>query len=207
MLSWIGILFALALAVFVVKMGFYQSWALFFNILISIYFGLFVGPGVSRIEVFSAVTGGEILAIAVVAVVCFVVLQWISHMFITSQFSISFSKVFDVLGAGILGFSAGFLVWSFAIVLVSVSPVAQSSTVQEIGLADNQANVSFVCWWCDLVNDLVSSENSGYSTREAIERFTSAVEKKRGGKGGQVSVDPNSPNETGAQKDRDFNDI
>ena len=93
-----------------------------------------------------------------------------------------------------MGFLAGFLVWSFASLLIYMTPVSQNKFVREIGFGSHfqQSNVSVVCWWCDLVNKVVSAEDSRISSEETISKlFESAEQETPDGMGD--TPEPNEP--------------
>jgi hypothetical protein len=91
----------------------------------------------------------------------------------------SFPKVFNTLGTGILGFLAGFLLWSFVSLLVYVTPVSQNTFVKSVGFAKFQeTSISYVSRWCDLVNAL-SFQDKQYSAEETIGQLLEGVEERR----------------------------
>jgi hypothetical protein len=107
---------------------------------------------------------------AAVALASFLILHGISYTFLTSQFNVSFPKVLDVVGAGLLGFLAGFLVWSFLSLLLYITPASQNTFVKEIGFTGQfqQNSVLYVSQFCNLVNAVVSSQDNKYSAEQAI---------------------------------------
>ena len=149
MAFWIGILVAAAFAWFAVQIGFYESWALLFNIVVSVYVAVFAGPMIAK-----AVPGigdtayNYALSVLVAAVVSFLILHGISFVLITGQFNVPFPRIFDTLGTGFLGFLAGFLVWSFVCLFIGITPISQNSFVKQIGLAGpaQTTNMAYVCW-------------------------------------------------------------
>jgi xanthosine utilization system XapX-like protein len=98
------------------------------------------------------------------------ILHGVSYTFITGQFSIPFPKIVDVVGAGLFGFLAGFLVWSFASLVLMTTPITKNTFAKEIGFDTEvqQTNISYVSWWCNKVNKLVSSESSKQTPQQAI---------------------------------------
>ena len=170
MVFWVGILVGGLFAYFAIKKGFYEMWALGFNIIISIYLAVFLGPVVANIIPTGTAVYSKALTVLATAVACFLILHGISYTLITGQFSISFPKIVDVVGAGLFGFLIGFLVWSFVSLLIMTTPITKNTFVKEIGFDTHaqQTNISYVSWWCNKVNKIVSSTNGEQTPQEAI---------------------------------------
>jgi hypothetical protein len=195
MVFWMGILAGGIFAWYAVKTGLYVTWAMLFNIVISVYLAVFLGPVI--IDIVPAAgdtTYGNIFATIGTAIAAFLILHSISHVFVTGVFSVSFPKVFDSLGAGFLGFLAGFLVWSFAGLLIYMSPISQNTFVKEIGFGRQfrETNVSYMSWWCNLVHKAVASQDSEITTEKAISGLLKSAEKKTQKKSAQPA-EPNQP--------------
>jgi uncharacterized membrane protein required for colicin V production len=174
MVFWLGILTGGLFIWFAMKIGFYEMLAMFFNIIISIYTAIFLAPVV--LEVIPE--AGDIpccdsIALAALGVGAFFILYGITYVFLTGQFKVSFPKLFDILFTGILGFLAGFLVLSFAAFVITLTPISQNRFVKQMGFNRNsqQANISYMCWWTDLVNSIVSSPETKITSKEAVEHL------------------------------------
>jgi len=161
MVFWIGILVSGAFAWLAVKLRFYQTWALIFNIIISIYLAIYLQPVIANISAVGDTPYSSVLAMAAVALASFLVLHGISYICLTGQFNVQFPKVFDTLGSGFLGFAVGFLVWCFLTLLIYITPASQNTFVKEIGFTDRyqQTGVSYIAGFCDLVNAIVSHDD------------------------------------------------
>ncbi len=175
MVFWIAILVGGVFVWLAVRMGFYQSWALLFNIVISIYLAIFLAPAVTE---WAPTSGGGagygmMLSMAVLAVGCFALLYGLSYVFLTGQFEIPFPKVLDVLVAGLLGFVAGFLVLSFAALLVTVSPLAQHKVFTTLGFSREaqKPNIACMAYCCDIIHSVARLEPSDDATTKAIDRL------------------------------------
>jgi hypothetical protein len=175
MVFWIAILVGGAFVWLAVRLGFYQSWCLLFNIVVSIYLAIFLAPLVAdRVP-----TGGEasacgvMLSLAALAGGSFALLCGMSYVFLTGQFSIPFPKAMDILIAGLLGFLSGFLVTSFVALLVVVGPLAQHEALGTLGLdlPSQKANLACMAWCCDVIHSVVRSDRSDRATQEAIDRL------------------------------------
>ena len=195
MAFWIGILAGGAFAWFAIKRGFYETWALVFNIVISIYLAVFLGPVIANIVPAVRDTAyNNALSMLATAIGSFLILHGISYTFLTGQFTVPFPKVFDTLGTGFLGFLAGFLVWSFVSLVICITPISQNSFVKGIGFGTQfeQTNIPVICWWCNLVNSAVSSQDNEQTTEEAISGLLKGAEKKAQDKTAE-KAEPNEP--------------
>jgi hypothetical protein len=211
---WIGILFG-ALFVYVgVKIGFYETWILLFNLVVSIYLAVFLRPVIEQfIPIAGDTSYGDALIMLAVAIGVFVLLYGISYVFFSSQFNVPVPRIFDVVGSGFLGFWAGLLVWSFIIVIISVTPIYQSSFLETIGFTEKFkkefriTNVAYMSWWINKVNNLVSYKSNYLSTEELVDQIYQKAEQRKPKKMPlkvYVPPEPNEPNEpanlTGAKK-------
>jgi hypothetical protein len=175
MVFWTAILAGIGFVWLAVRLGFYETWILLFNVLVSMYVGIFLTPMVVSV----APSSGEIasygvaLSMVVLAGGCFAVLQGLSYVFLTGQFSISFPRLFDIPLSGLLGFIAGFLVLSFAALVVTATPLAQRRIVSTLGLnrQSEQATITCIAWGCDLIHTVARFEAGEGGTREAVNRL------------------------------------
>jgi uncharacterized membrane protein required for colicin V production len=201
MVFWLGILSGGLFIWFAMKIGFYEMLAMFFNIVISIYVAIFLSPVIlAIIPEAGDIPCSNALALAVLGVGTFFILYGITYVFLTGQFKVSFPKSFDIILAGILGFLAGFLVLSFAAFIITITPISQNRFVRQIGLKRNshQANISYICFWCDLVNSIVSSPDGKITSKQAVENLLSETQPKTQDKAaGQTTlltpVEPDPP--------------
>lgn len=206
MVFWIGILVGALFAWLAITIGFYETWAMLFNIVISIYVGIFLRPMVADIiPAAGNMPYSNALTTAALVIACFLILHGISYIFFTSQFSVVFPRVFNTLGSGFLGFLAGFLVWSLVSFLICIMPISQNTFVKGIGFdsQSQQTNISYLRWWCDLVNTMVSSGDSEVSSEQAISELVKSVEKKaRARTVGRIKpAEPNKPAEPAGPND------
>lgn len=181
MAFWIGILFSGAFAWLAIKLRLYQTWALAFNIIISIYLAIYLQPIIGNISAFGDDTPySNALTMIVIASVSFLILQGISYIFLTGQFNVSFPKVVDSIGAGLMGFLAGFLVWSFLSLLLYITPASQNTILKGIGFTDKfqLTSMSYISRFCNLVNAAVSSQHDESSTEQTIRKLLKNSELK-----------------------------
>jgi len=176
MVFWLGILSGGLFTWFAIKIGFYEMWAMLFNIVISVYVAIFLAPVILNIIPEAGdIPSSQAIALTVLGAGTFCILFGITYVFLTGQFKVSFPKSFDILFAGLLGFLAGFLVLSFAALVITITPISQNRFVRQVGFNRNsqQANISYVCWWCDLVNSIVSSPDTKITSKQAVEHLLS----------------------------------
>lgn len=175
MVFWIAILVGGAFVWLAVRLGFYQSWCLLFNIVVSIYLAIFLAPLVADL----VPTGGEasaygvMLSLAALAGGSFALLCGVSYVFLTGQFSIPFPKVMDILVAGLLGFVSGFLVTSFVALVVIAGPLGQHKALGMLGLdlPSQKANLACMAWCCNVIHSVVRSDPADQATHGAIDRL------------------------------------
>ena len=178
MAFWFGILVAGLFVWFAVGIGFYEMWVMLFNIVISIYLAVFLRPIIVNIPAVGDTPYSNALTMIAIALASFSILHGISYTFITGQFKVSFPRIFNTLGAGFLGFLAGFLVWNFVSFLIFITPISQDTFVRGIGFNKQfqQSNISVICRWCDLVNRVVSSQDSECTTEQAVSGLLKSAE-------------------------------
>jgi hypothetical protein len=177
MAFWIGILAGALWVAYTLKTGFYETWAILFNLVISIYLGVHLQPLISAIIPAAADTPyGNTLTVLAVAAASFLLLQGITYVFFTSQLTISFPKLFDVLGAGLLGFLAGFLVWSFVALLLCTTPLSHKPAVKQMCFDSQQTTISYLTWWCQLVDKAASYGDS--NSQQVITSLLKTAENK-----------------------------
>jgi len=201
MVFWLGILAGALFAWLAVRIGFYETWTMLFNIIISIYLAIFLTLVVTDIIPAAAeISCGNALTLIAIAIGTFLVLHGISYTFFTGQFKVPFPKIFDMLFAGLLGFLAGFLVLSFIALLICTTPISQNNFAKDIGLSRpaQQANISYICWWCDLVSSIVSSPENRTSTQQVIDELLTSEQPKPKPKPSEPQ--PDNPDEPNAPK-------
>jgi hypothetical protein len=192
MVFWIAILVGALFVWLGVRMGFFETWGLLFNIVISIYVAIYLAPTVAAF----APTSGNLspycvgLSLTVLGGGCFALLYGLSYVFLTSQYCVPFPKLFDVLVAGGMGFLAGFLVLSFVALVITATPLAEYAVVETLGLSvePEGANMACIAWCCDLVHSITGLDGAANNTQSAILQL---MEKREDADGERV--DPNEP--------------
>jgi len=171
MVFWIAILAGVLLAWLAVRLGFYETWALLFNVVISIYVAIFLAPRVGALAPASAY--GVAFSMILLAGGCFAILHGLCYVFLTGQFSVPFPRFFDIFLAAALGFVAGFLILSFAALVVTVTPLAEHKLVRSIGfdLESQGPNLSSLAWCCDRVHAVAGFDAGDNATRAAVQHL------------------------------------
>lgn len=182
MVFWIAILVGGIFLWLALRLGFYETWIMLFNIVISIYMALFLKPVITEhLPPMGDSRYCCALTIIATAAAIFLIFQGLAYVFLTSQFKITFPKVFEVLGSGLLGFLAGFLVFSFVAMNIAMTPLPEMPLVRSMGfnLQSQQDNVSYLCWWSDLVHKTVAHKDNQYTTKQLIDEIAEKIEKDR----------------------------
>jgi hypothetical protein len=175
MMFWIAILAGALFVWLAVRLGFYETWTLLFNIVVSIYVSVFLTPILAEL----APASGEVssyhtaLCLIVLAGGCFALLQGLSFVFLTGQFHIPFPRIFDVVFSGMLGFVAGFLVLSFIALVLTTTPLARHKIVGVLGLGQQARPANLVCLTrcCDLIHFFAGSDDRGDTPQAALQRL------------------------------------
>ena len=204
MVFWLSILAGGLFAWLAIKIGFYDMWAILFNIVISVYVAVFLTPVILDIIPAAGETSyGNAMTLAATSIGTFLILHGISYILLTGQFRVPFPRVFDILFTGMLGFLAGVLISSFAALMVTATPISRNRFVSEVGFnrQSQQANISYICWWCDLVNSIVSSSDTEITSKQNIDQLLNTSQPKATRKTGE-EIEPNEsaePNGTGEE--------
>lgn len=155
---------------FAVKIGFYETWAMLFNIVIAIYAALFLARPIENFLPEDAVNVpcSQALTLTVLAVGVFLILHGITYILFTSQFKVTFPKIFDILFAGLLGFFGGFLLLSFAAIIIFLTPFGTYTGISDDSV---QYNMSSSYWLFDGIHSIVSSPDNELTTEKVIEQL------------------------------------
>ena len=169
MFFWLAVLIGALLAALAVRIGLYETVAVFMNLLVAVYLAISVTPAmVTLIPAAADVPCGAVMMAVVVAVATFLILHGLCFALLTGQFKVPFPKILDRLLAGGLGFLAGFLLVAFFTILIALTPLAK--TVPLISDNDLKVHQSYLCWWCDRVHGLVGSTASTHPTQDSLDQ-------------------------------------
>jgi hypothetical protein len=178
MVFWTAVLVGGIFTWIALQIGFYATWILFFNLLLSVYVAIFLTPiAISRVQAATSTAYGYALTFLSIAVATLLISYGICWAWLSSEERIRFPKVLESLGAGLLGFLAGFLLASFLAVALCLTPLTQRDFFKKIGLdAESQESTkSYLCWWCDRLHVLVKSsadtEDTPADCEEAVQKL------------------------------------
>jgi uncharacterized membrane protein required for colicin V production len=170
MLLLAGILVGGLCVWYAIKIGFYETWAMLLNIVIAIYIALFLAQPI--VNFLPEETGNipccEALVLLIVAVGSFLILYGITYILFTSQFRVPFPKIFDILFAGILGFFGGFLVLSFAALIIILTPFGKYAAINKESVKNNMKSAY---WVLDGIHSIVSGSENELQSSEVIEQL------------------------------------
>ena len=155
---------------FAVKIGFYETWAMLFNIVIAVYVALFMAQPIVNIlpEEASNIRYCEALTLIVLAIGSFLILHGLTYILFTSQFKVTFPKLFDILFAGLLGFFGGFLLLSFAVLIIFLTPFGEYAGIEDDSV---EYNMSSTYWLFDGIHSIVSSPDNEITTEKVIKQL------------------------------------
>jgi hypothetical protein len=201
---WIGILIAVIFAYTAIKQGFYHAWTLQFNMAVSVYIAVRVGSGLE--DFVPAAVGGQYartFALLGAWLGTFLILHGIAYVLLIGQFEVTFPRAANVLGSGILGFLAGFLIWSFGTFVFCTTPLCQNKYVKEIGLDtktfEEAKMQSYLVGWCGFMDKFVGSSDEPPPVDKVIRELLIKPEKiaaDANSRGASRPVITNEPNNT-----------
>jgi uncharacterized membrane protein required for colicin V production len=113
------------------KAGFVSAWIRLFNTGVAVYIAVYMTPTIAAsASIVGQSAYGPVLCAGLLAIVMFVILNTVCSA-IMGDLKIETAKLLDGLGGGVLGFANGMLVWGFLCLLLSISPLADSSFVTQ----------------------------------------------------------------------------
>jgi len=172
MVLWIAVAAGGLFAWMAVRIGFFASWIMFFNLLLAAYMGIFLGPVIiASVPATTDSPYGHALVLLSTATAALLVGYAACYACLAGRIRIEFPRVFDSLAAGVLGFLSGFLVWGFVSMSICLTPLPEEDFCRHLGF-DSQSqktNTAFVCWWCDRLHAFVSSSEVEVTSAETVE--------------------------------------
>ncbi len=156
-----------------IKLGFYHAWTMLFNFVIAVYVAVRISPVIEEfLPVAMGGQYGKTMALLATGLVTFLVLHGIAYVLLIGQFEVTFPRVVNTLGSGILGFLTGFLIWSFGTLVVCTTPFCQQQYVKELGFdvkTFEEAKMQpYLVWWCSFLDKLVASGEGPVSAEQTI---------------------------------------
>jgi len=141
------------------RKAWYPTWALLFNVLISVYVSIMTAPQiVDKIpDIRNYLDNYSYAAFVLIAAACFfALLQLLSFRFFTGVYVVSLPKILNSAGAAALGFLTGTIVAGFLLFLIAITPLSDYSAVKffaQGGQAPDRAN-GVVLSSCNVVHDI-----------------------------------------------------
>lgn len=187
-----GILAGGVFAWLAIKIGFYETWAMLFNIVIAVYIAIFLaGPILNFLpEETTDIPCREALALIIIAAGSFLILYGITYILFTSQFKVPFPKIFDILIAGLLGFFGGFLLLSFAALIICLTPFGKYAAINKESVGNN---MNSTYWLLDGIHSMVSGSENELKTSDAVEQLLNRPLPKTQPQEPGKPIQPNEP--------------
>jgi len=193
MVFWMAVAAGALFAWMAVRIGFFASWIMFFNLVLSAYVAIFLSPVIiASIPVATETSYGYALVFLSTATATLLIAYAACYACLSGRLRIEFPRVFDGLAAGLLGFLSGFLVWSFVGLSICLTPLPEMDSLKPLGFGGpaQETNTSFVCWWCDRLHNMVKSSDTDLTSGEAVQMLREEA-------GPRAASTPN-PNPAGA---------
>ena len=188
MVFWIAVLVGCLTLYLATRIGFFDTLVLSFNILTSIYVGIYSASAlIDSIPAAANFVCGTAITVSAISLICFLSLYGLSFVLLTGQFKVSFPKVFDVLLSGLLGFCTGILLISYAVFILSILPPLR--TVSCLDKTNTKANVSLLCLYCDQVQQLVAARDNEQHTHDVLAQIVQHSQENASSS--NADVDPN----------------
>jgi hypothetical protein len=181
MIFWFGIIVGIGFAIFAAKIGFYEIWTLFFNLIVAVFLGVYLGPVIAeKASTAQDIYGVVSLYMLITAIMSFAVLYGISYVAFLGQFQIPFPRLFDTFLAGLWGFLTGIFVWSFICVLILLAPFSEHEILKKAGFTfpSLQSNVSYMSTWCNMINTVAFNKKEHCTALQIISSLEEKIELK-----------------------------
>jgi hypothetical protein len=117
----------------------FPVWAFAFNVIIAVYLGVMLTPSILEPagEMLKSLgTYTNVTVMLAVAIIYFVIAQFLSTNYLTGTYCVSFNKAANNAGGLILGFAGGFLIANFVLFVIAASPLKEISWVEKCIPAD-----------------------------------------------------------------------
>ena len=143
-----------------VQIGFFNTWIMFFHVLLAVYLAIFLAPVMASDTTAVVTTSwGFALTMICIVIATLSIGYGICFLCLSGRFHVAFPKTFDTLVAGFVGFLTGFLVLSFITLTMSLSPLSQFGfcKAMDLEMTQQSTNTAYVYWWCDWMHMLIGS--------------------------------------------------
>ncbi len=180
MVLFLTILAAVATGIYAVRIGFYEAWALFFNVMVSIYLAIFLYPSIEAKIITSPNSFNSAMTLVILAVAIFGILHGITYVFITSKFKIETPKLIDTVASGVIGFITGWLALNFLIMLIYISPIGINLLkVKDEIKTVNHSSIDCVFGYCKAISLLAGRDETVQTIIEPLLSYKSPKKRKK----------------------------
>jgi hypothetical protein len=141
------------------RKAWYPTWALLFNVLISVYVSIMTAPQIvdKFPDIRNHLDSYSYAAFVLIVAACFfALLQLLSFKFFTGVYVVSLPKILNSAGAAVLGFLTGTVVAGFLLFLIAITPLPDYPAVKffaQGGQAPDHAN-GVMFGSCNFVHDI-----------------------------------------------------
>ena len=200
MVVLIGIIAGLIFAWMAIRMGLYVTWSVMFNLIVSIYLAISLGPVIADKLPLEGSFGAAVILVGFAAAV-FTLLQGACYLFITSQYEMSFPKLFDSVTSSIIGFLAGMLIVSFLSLPIGI--IRQGLSAKNHYKENSQlANSAYLDFWYNTMHSLVGTKENTRTEKLIAEiiKNTQKVKRAKSTTKAVETVEMVEPNEPEVEK-------
>lgn len=116
------------------KKGLFAVWPFAFNAILAVYLGLMLTPMVLDLagEYLDRLgPSANITVMFLVALIYFIIVQFISFTYLTKTFCISLPRLVNTIGGAILAFASGLLITNFILFTIAISPLRDISDISK----------------------------------------------------------------------------
>ena len=131
MILFLTILTGSVVAVIGMKKGFLPMWAMLFNVLLSIYLSVMLTPTIiGNLDKLADNPYYCLFSMLTVAMLSFVITQMLIARSLRGIFIATLPRIFNGIGAGVLGFMVGYFVSNFILFLICITPLSNQPIVK-----------------------------------------------------------------------------
>jgi hypothetical protein len=116
------------------KKGLFGVWPFAFNTILAVYLGVMLTPMVLDLagEYLNFLgSSANITVMFLIALIYFIITQFISFIYLTKTFCVSFPRLVDTISGATLAFAGGLLITNFIFFTIAVSPLRDISYISK----------------------------------------------------------------------------
>ncbi len=174
MVFWLSVLVGGLFAWIAVQIGFYATWIMLFNLVLSAYVAIFLSPVlVATIPAATETPYGYALILLCTASATLLIGYGTCYALLSGRLRAEFPRLFNNVGGGLMGFLSGFLIFSFLSFAVCLTPLADIDTFKSLGFEARSVttSTSYVCWWCDRLHSFAATSETRMTSEQAVRRL------------------------------------